>query len=667
MGWIKFMTNDKSLISFSLISTTFEQKNKDSIDMLIPFVLYYFDESDVVEKDSIISISDTKQYLQNEFGLKILSNIIEIIFDRLTTKEYNVLKKINKYFRFIDIKTNISEFKSCRKQNQIEQSFVIKEFYKFLDNKKIEYDKEIANNSLISYLCNYGKNVIAENNLIVSTNNYWDFKVGEFIQYVYESKDKIFEYIKNIAKGGMISSIIFTNAYIQSSNKHFKNTVIYYDTMLLMHILGYSGTALQESIVELTSLLQKQGATICYFRHNLLELKGILNAYVKLYKSNNLNKSFNFDYLISQKIKPETISEYLVLLEKNLSKSGLILKDTPDFSNIQNNIDWDKFNNYLKDNISYQNPNRRDNDVASLAAIYRLRDKKYYDQYENCQALFVSANKSLVYHTRSYFKYDEKKNGIPAIVDDTFLTAYVWLKTGNKDEQLPTLRIIADALSSQTLSSNFWDTFLQKVDNFEKENIITEEEAINLKFDIYTKRNVYDVTDGDIDKIDHGKLQELLQRNEMQKHKEILQEKDDLKKNLETKDDTIELLSSKVIESKAKLFLSHKFTKWNFYFLLGKLWILILCIFLVTLSKVFDFILLKNNNIFISGSILSVIISISSKFIDKKLSSKNKGIENVLYGKSFKLLSDAIILSEKEFSNEIIQYIKNNVKQFNQF
>lgn len=190
---------------------------------------------------------------------------------------------------------------------------------------------------------------------------------------------------------------------------------------------------------------------------------------------------------------------------------------------------------------------------------------------------------------------------------------------------------------------------------------------LNQEFFHNVQLSKYDVTDGDIDKIDHGKLQELLQRNEMQKHKEILQEKDDLQKNLDIKDDTIELLSSKVIESKSKLFLSHKLTKWNLYFLLGKLWMLILCVILVTLSKLFDFILLKNNNMFISGSILSVIISIFSKFIDKKLSSKNKGIENALYGKSFKLLSDAVILSEEEFSNEIIQYIKNNVKPFNQF
>ena len=69
-----------------------------------------------------------------------------------------------------------------------------------------------------------------------------------------------------------------------------------------MHLLGYSGKALYESISELTDLLQKQKAKIRYFRHNLKELEGILNAYIRVYNLNKLNESYNFDYFIENEI-----------------------------------------------------------------------------------------------------------------------------------------------------------------------------------------------------------------------------------------------------------------------------------------------------------------------------------------------------------------------------
>lgn len=659
------MANDKSLISFSLISSLWGKYQKDSIDMLVPFVLYSF--SELNDTDSLVSISDTKEYVEREFGLKILSNVIEIIFKRLSKEEYHILSKNKKQYYLSAGKPDVTEFKNQRENNRKSNYIVQQEFYKFLDSKNINYEKDVANSALISYLCNYGRNVIAENITVLENGDVWNHRVGEFVQSTSKNNDLVFDYVKNIAKGGMIASIIFTNpTKSYNTNRKFKNTTIYYDTSLLMHLLGYSGNALYESVSELTELLQKQNANICYFRHNLEELKGILNAYIRVYNSGKLSESYNFDYFIENNISPETISEYIALLEKNLKNKGLTIKDTPSYQNVKGNIDWIKFDEYLEKNISYINPNRRKNDVESLAAIYRLRTYSTYTNYENCQALFVTTNPSLVYHAKKYFRSDEDRYGIPAIVDDTFLTGFIWLKSENIYDQLPTLKIISDALSSQTLSPEFWNLFLNKVGTYEKQNIITFEEAAQLKIDIFTKKNIYDLTDGNIDKLDHGTLRELLIRNDRERHKVLLEENNKLLNNKKLQENTICELSNKIINSRVEYYLSQKMNLWYFLIIMGKVWLFILCAFLVLLTKLIDYLLSIGSSFFINISTVSIIFSVILKFVDKKLSSYNKGIENWFYKKSFNNLKTIIIHSEKEYCDEIIATIKNKVKEFKQ-
>ncbi len=563
-----------------------------------------------------------------------------------------------------DGKPDVSEFKLQRENNRKSNYIVQQEFYKFLDLKNITYEQTIANNALVTYLCNYGRNVIADNIEILDNGDVWNYRVGEFIQSI-SNNELIFSYIKNIAKGGMIASIIFNNSTKNySSNKKFKNTTIYYDTSLLMHLLGYSGKALYESISELTDLLQKQKAKIRYFRHNLKELEGILNAYIRVYNLNKLNESYNFDYFIENEITPETISEYIVLLEKNLESKGLYVEDTPSYQNVAGNIDWKKFDEYLEKNIKYINPNRRKNDVESLAAIYRLRTYSKYTNYESCHALFVTTNPSLVYHAKKYFRLDEERTGIPAIVDDTFLTGFIWLKNENIYDQLPTLKIIADALSSQTLSTEFWNLFLAKVDTYEKQNIITIEEAARLKVDIFTKKNVYDLTDGDIDKLDHGTMKELLKRNDRERHQTLLEENDKLLSDIRNQDNTILELSNKFVDSKVQYYLSQKMIIWRLIIMFGKSWLFILCVALVILTKLFDFLLAIGNTLFVNISSISVLSSIILKFVDKKLSSYNKGIEYWFYKKSYNNFKNLVKQSEQEYSDEIISKVKAKVKEF---
>ena len=67
---ILFMANDKSLVSFSLISSFWQRYKKDTIDLLTPFVLYSF--SDLYDDPNIVSLIETKRYIEKEFCPRML-------------------------------------------------------------------------------------------------------------------------------------------------------------------------------------------------------------------------------------------------------------------------------------------------------------------------------------------------------------------------------------------------------------------------------------------------------------------------------------------------------------------------------------------------------------------------------------------------------------------
>ena len=650
---VLFMHNDKSLISFALISTTYNESQRDQLDMLVPFVLSYIKGLGTVKEGDNVSISDAKNYMSNEFGMDILSNVIEMIFKRLCKDDYGYLTRTNGCFQLTAKQIDTNDFEQRRQHIKLSQQIVLREFYDFLDKKEIEYSKSDAEEALILYLCSYGKQVIKEELPDFDTGDVWIYRVGDFVQNIFNSNKSVFDYIQDIAKGGMLSSVLFQKVEPNNRSK-FENTEIYYDTPLLMYILGYSGTEMKNAVLEMTKLLQKNNATICYFSHNKYELEGILNAYITVYNRGRLSSSHNFDYFIANGIEPDKVIEYIALLDKNLLLLGLHEKQTPE-DNYENAIDWKAFDAYLAEKMHYTKENRRKNDVDSLAAIYRLRKAKYYTNYENCEALFVATNSSLVYHSQQYFKNGEKQYGIPAIVDDTFLTALVWIKALDTSNELPTLKIISDALASQSVSASFWDSFVKKVEEYEAYNNITTDEAAALRFDIYTKRNVYDVTDGDIEKVTHENLKKILDRNDRQKHYELYEEIE-AQKSINSENETkISTTTNKLIKEISSKHMNDKFALWKIIFYIGKHWLFllsgILVIFVLFITWLSDLPVINGY----SG--ISILTMFLTKLFDKYLSSKTTWITKRIYYCSLRLLDKkllAVDLSERDSVRECL-------------
>ena len=550
MRLVEFMASNKALVSFAIVSTNWKLKKEDPFDTLKPFVLYYL-AHDVDNYDNIVSLSDGQSYIKNEFGLTIYLNVLEIVLNRISKDgivEYN--KKSKSYVLKNKKDIHIEQFEEQREHNKESYLKVQQAFYDFLQNKNIQYDNDTASNALISYFCEYGIDVIARNSLDIPKSQLWHFRVGEFVQYIFANNALIEKYIIEIAQGGMISSILFKDETYKK-RQQFRNTKIYYDTPLLMHILGYSGKAFQDSAMEMTTLLLNQGAELGCFERNIDELEGILDAYATRYNNHTLSKSYNFEHFITSGVTPRDISEMKAVISSRLRKLKIVVEDFPSYEKYEDNIDWVKFDDHVKTSIHYNDPRRRDNDVQSIAAIYRLRGVRTYKYFETCTALFVTTNKRLSYITRKYFEEEYKHSGKPVIVDDTYLTGLIWSKLNGTSEKLPTLKIMADALASQTIPSEFWNEVVQKVKQYEDENLITHMEYECFVEDLYTKRNIYDVIEDDVEKLNPGSVRDIVDMNYRSRYKEDVEEKERLQEENNLKSQQADDLTQQLIKEKA--------------------------------------------------------------------------------------------------------------------
>lgn len=109
-----FVTEEKSLISFAIISTEWHEEKKDYLDMFIPFCLQGLEEQR--SSKAVISIKKLKLSLTEKFGIKLPSNVVEMLVRRLATQEYIKIEKNVCYLtdKKIDTKSFEEKKLGCR-------------------------------------------------------------------------------------------------------------------------------------------------------------------------------------------------------------------------------------------------------------------------------------------------------------------------------------------------------------------------------------------------------------------------------------------------------------------------------------------------------------------------------------------------------------------------
>lgn len=262
---------------------------------------------------------------------------------------------------------------------------------------------------------------------------------AQFVHDTHASDIKLFDSIVNVFTGVLIEDFI---ACVQDfgPNTDFRGVTLYYDTSILLRLLGCSGKILKTATLEMHQTLQDAGCSMFYFEHNESEMRGIFEAILHKVDYHHAVVGETGHALSHGEITVATLRDIEASYSILLGQLGIYgdheryaHKDTA----ARHQIDERGFeaflrNEALKKKVNYSS-NNLENDARSLASIMHLRAGRHAQSLTAIKYAFITANSFLSRTARRFVsdKFYENKgwNYAAPFLTDEQITTYVWLLT----------------------------------------------------------------------------------------------------------------------------------------------------------------------------------------------------------------------------------------------
>lgn len=305
--------------------------------------------------------------------------------------------------------------------------------------------------------------------------------VGKFLQSR-PSNSSIFRKFQDVVEGHMLANA-FISPDIDNQKKKFSNVIFYFDTPLLIRLLGLIGNEEKEIIIELVSILKILDSKLYYFEHTIDELKKVI--YSSALSINSPHGKGN----IIQHARLSGMGKADLLLksaraEDELHEYGFNTRKSPSYDRNKHNYEIDEtaLRKTLLENIPYSNEDAVDHDVRSIRAIHVIRADSIPYTLEKSKAIFVTSNTSLSKVAYDFGKDYPVSQRVPAVITDFSLVNIAWLKAPTQAPDLPRKEIIAHAFAALKPSDEYWSKVLRECEKLKNDGKISEDDYNLLKY-----------------------------------------------------------------------------------------------------------------------------------------------------------------------------------------
>ena len=480
------MNNQNALTSTAMLAAIYTTEKKDTIALMLPFIKCSIGRTTSV--NGKIEISEVSKCLSEQFGfIGIPNSVIKKTFDRLAQN-----KEIEKLRRKYILRTDISEF--CRVSDMMlsrakgDTDNVITSLMTYLNQKKehllrkdLSFDE--VKKAFEDFLQKSGYYIFSEINKLRGISVFEStvhYHIAQFILREYEMKTDIFKNVDNIAKGLLLSRVIYGYSSFEYEEK-FEDVIIYLDTTLILQVFGFKTKEEKETAQQLMEILKTSSVPVKCFEHNYEEVKNIINVYANNLRNSMRSNGHTLEHFDENRYKHIDVMAVSGSLREYFKKHNIDIVKIPSLSGNESGvIGYDDFKSVigeaeLKDrlekNMYYKNESALRNDVTSISSIFIIRRGQFFERIGNCKAIFVTTNSSLARQTQSYVKGNKN---IPLVISDLELTTLLWLQNQKRYSDLPTLKLIEISRISTEPTDQIRTEFNRKIEMFEKNNEITE-------------------------------------------------------------------------------------------------------------------------------------------------------------------------------------------------
>ncbi|MHB9072557.1 MAG: hypothetical protein ACYC6G_03420 [Desulfobaccales bacterium] len=510
-------TNSVTLASLALLKARYDDVNKH--DILDSFVC--FAEICLARRNpDQFSPEDIKNWLSSDFGLNIPLPPVKLIVNRMQKR--GIVTCHERLYYINKISCDPGDFD----KNQAEmithyraiclglQEFAINVLRKELTEDECEL-------GLLHYIDEYSIECVASFRLgdIVpvrgSDPGHWRFIVSRFVNYISSKSPEMFKYFVTVITGRMLENALMASD-LSGIGARFRNTTIYLDTPLILHLVGAVGKDNQIYSREIFSLFKDSGAEIKVFSHTLEETDYVLRNAEKLLEMRSGGHGNVIVALREEGMSPSDVILIRARLRNILSDEGFAIVQTPPYIE-EYQIDQIALESEMEAaNLHYRSDIAKRADINSVRSIYVLRKGTSPYRVEHCQALFLTTNAAFARAAYSYGKKYEEFQKVSPVVTDFSLTNIVWIKSPLKHPDLPMHLLLTNCYSVLKPSEPLWDRFLQELDKLRLDEKITPDQHQYLRYEMRVRDELLNLTLGDAEEISEQIIIQILERHEQE-------------------------------------------------------------------------------------------------------------------------------------------------------
>lgn len=511
------MNKETTLASLAMLKVRIDQ-GSDYLEYLRPFVLHVLGTKniEIVTDDSVVS------GLLEEFGIVIPRRTTQIVLKRIAKRD-GPLKRENNAYKVVK-EIPVSDLPQQRADASRRIAAVTNALIKYAQEsheKVISEDDafealtQFLSRFSISCIKSYLRGTALPNNV---SDEHWQLQlVCRFVNHLNSSKPERFNDFILMVQGHMLANALLCPD-LQSVSKTYSGVTFYLDTPLLLHVLGLEGDAKKSSTEELIRLLQQLSGNVSYFSHTLDELQSVIRKTADYVDSPDGRGHIIYEARRIGKTKSDLLLEAEKAKEV-LDRLNLNCQSTPPYINSLQ-IDENAFGSSLDDEVSYNNPKARDNDINSVRSIYVLRKGSTPHSIETCKAIFVTSNSGFARAAYEYGRNIEQSRELSSVISDFSLANTAWLKAPQGAPTLPQKEVLAFSYAALRPSTDFLSKVLVEAEKLENQGRISARDHQLLRSNQNVQDELMSLTLGEDDALTEQSLKAALEKVETEIKKE---------------------------------------------------------------------------------------------------------------------------------------------------
>ena len=510
----------RSLVSLAVVTAMWEQRRHDYLDNFVPFVATLVNARSItrIQRDEI---PDLCHQFNDEFGLRLPFHPMVSLLNRCVRR--HLLRRSHGGYN-IDPKVS-SDLGFANKRNLYIQKErdLLNEFASYAQNRFGELiDISDGEAALLQFLRRFDMEVVLSRSGSQSAlperpkgtkHRHLLYMLSRFAIDAHESGEPVFATLCDMALGNMLTAAVMLDDYDWPSET-VRGSNIYLDAPIILRLIGTRGESQAAVFEELISDLREKGANLWVFEHSRQEALNILEGarfWVGHPDFDPEMANITALYFNQQGYSDSEMERIFLRLDETLKRHSIhVFSDHKYVEKKLYQVDEGQLRavierSYAQSDGRFDPEKRKDGmlkDVASLAAVYRLREGKTATLLKDVKHVFVSTNAALSRASQVAINGGRSVRALPVCVTDVFLGTVIWVNAPRQARETHRKRLIGECYAAIAPDAELETRIVREAQRLLEKGAIDGDDYLLLTTSFITRDLLSEKTLGDPDALD---------------------------------------------------------------------------------------------------------------------------------------------------------------------